>query len=203
MSNEAIVALDFESILVPEIWPYIAEQTGIEELRVTSREFPDFDALTERRLNILKEHRVGLSDIQSIIEMLEPLEGARAFLDDLRSKYEVVILSGGLDKFIEPLIRKIGNPPTICYALQTNPHELAGFKPVYKKEVVRAVKSRGRRVVAVGDSYVDIEMLKEADEGILFNASENIASEYPEFSSVRSYEDLKKRIEEATHPSEE
>lgn len=195
MKKHTIVALDFESILVPEIWPVISSETGIKELAVTSREFPDFHELTSRRIQILKERNLKVADIQAITEKLEPLSGAPGFLNKLRKKHQVVIISGGLDKFIDPLIKKLGHSTVFSYTLELeNSHEITGFKPLEKHDLVKSFKKPGIRLVAVGDSTLDIKMLEEADEGILFNAPDDVTVAFPQFPSLKTYEELEDEI---------
>jgi len=199
MKRPTIIALDFESILVPEIWPAIAKNTGIEELRATSREFPDFNELTKRRLSILRERSLNVEDIRVIVDKLQPLEGALEFLAELRSIYEVTILSGGLDKFIKPLSGKLGYPFVFSYFLEVDGSGgVIDFQSMEKTNVINAFKELGFNVVAVGDSYNDLDMLEIADVGILFNASRQLATEYPQFPACDIYEDLRGYIEEAT-----
>jgi len=198
MKKHTIVALDSESILIPEIWPVISNETGIKELAATSREFPDFHELTSRRIQILKEHNLTVADIQTIVEKLEPLSGAPEFLDKLREKYQVVIVSGTLDKFITPFLKKLGYPMVFSFFLETdNPHGIVGFKPTEKHEVIKSLKNLGFNVIGVGDSLNDIEMLKESDTSILFQASRETKAEFPELLTSESYEELETLIDKA------
>jgi len=198
MKKPTIIALDLESILVPEIWPTIAKETDIKELSVTSREFPDFNELTKRRLRILRERGLVVDDIRAIVDQLHPLDGASKFLTELRGSYEATILSGGLDKFIKPLVGKLGYPFVFSYFLDVDSSGGAvDFQPLKKTDVTEAFKELGFNVVAVGDSYNDIGMLEIADVGILFNASKKLAAEYPQFPTCDTYESLRDYIETA------
>jgi len=195
MEKLTLIALDLESVLVPEIWPAISNETGIKELAVTSREFPDFHQLTSRRIQILKERNFTVADIQTIVERLEPLNGALDFLNRLTDKYQVVIVSGGLDKFIEPLLKKLGRLTLFSYTLELgNPHEIAGFKALEKHDIVKSLKKPGTRVIAVGDSTLDTKMLEEADKGILFNAPGDVIAAFPQFPSLKTYKELEDEI---------
>ena len=192
MKKPVLIALDFESILVPEIWPVIASETGIEDLKATSREFPDFHELTRRRTKILGDNNLKVAEIQAIVNKLDPLHGALEFLSDIRKEHQVIVISGGLDKFIHPFYKKLNYPTVFTYFLETNEKdEAVDFMPLEKSEVVGAFKEIGYRIIAVGDSSIDVGMLEIADLGIFFNASEKIRGEYPDFPAVNTYEELK------------
>ncbi|MDR1647225.1 MAG: bifunctional phosphoserine phosphatase/homoserine phosphotransferase ThrH [Zoogloeaceae bacterium] len=196
-----IVCLDLEGVLVPEIWIEFAQRTGITELKRTTRDEPDYDKLMTYRLDLLKRHKLGLPDIQKVIAEMDPLPGAKAFLDALRVDYQLVILSDTFYEFAHPLMRKLGWPTLFCHSLET---DRAGFVTTYrlrmpnqKKEAVQRFKELRFTVVAAGDSYNDTAMLKEADGGILFSPPENVVQEFPQFPVVRTYDALRREIDAA------
>lgn len=196
-----IVCLDLEGVLVPEIWIAFAERTGITELRRTTRDEPDYDVLMKYRLDILARHELGLPSIQAVIAELGPMAGAKAFLDDLRRRYQVVILSDTFYEFAHPLMRQLGWPTLFCHSLETDER---GFVvdyqlrvPDQKREAVRHFKELNFRVVAAGDSYNDTTMLTEAHAGILFHPPEKLIREFPQFPVAHSYEDLRHEIDKA------
>lgn len=186
-----INCLDVEGVLLPEIWIAVSKKTGIEELRLTTRDIPDYDVLMKRRLKILKEHKIKLSDIQRVIATLKPLPGAKAFLDELRRKTEVILLSDTYYEFAMPLMEKLGSPVLFCNTLKV---DSKGYISGYvlrqkngKEKSVRGLKKLNFTVRAVGDSYNDITMLKAADQGVLFNPPPNIVREYPELGVAKDY----------------
>jgi len=193
-----IVCLDLEGVLIPEIWINFAERTGIEELRATTRDIPDYDVLMKQRLKILDEHGFGLPDIQAVIDEMGPLEGAREFLDWAREHFQVVILSDTFYEFAHPLMRQLGWPTLFCHRLEVNDegritdYKLRQEDP--KRASVKAFHSLKYRVIAAGDSYNDTTMLSEAEAGILIHAPQNVRDEFPQFPAVDSYEDLKREI---------
>jgi phosphoserine/homoserine phosphotransferase len=197
-----IACLDLEGVLVPEIWIAFAEKTGIKELRATTRDIPDYDVLMKQRLRILDEHNLGLPDIQAVIAEIKPLDGAPEFVDWLRERFQVVILSDTFYEFSQPLMRQLGFPALLCHKLETNEqgrvvdYKLRQANP--KRQSVLAFKSLYYRVIAAGDSYNDTTMLAEADAGILFHAPENVIREFPQFPAVHTYEDLKKEFIKAS-----
>lgn len=197
-----IACLDLEGVLVPEIWIAFAEKTGIEELRATTRDIPDYDVLMKQRLRILDEHNLGLPDIQAVIAEIKPLDGAREFIDWLRERFQVVILSDTFYEFAQPLMRQLGFPALLCHKLETDSkgrvvdYKLRQVNP--KRQAVLAFKTLYYRVVAAGDSYNDTTMLAEADAGILFHAPANVISEFPQFPAVHSFDDLKKEFIKAS-----
>lgn len=197
-----IACLDLEGVLVPEIWIAFAEQTGIKELRATTRDIPDYDVLMKQRLRILDEHNLGLPDIQAVIAAIKPLEGANEFVDWLRERFQVVILSDTFYEFAQPLMRQLGYPALLCHKLETAAngrvinYRLRQANP--KRQSVLAFKSLYYRVIAAGDSYNDTTMLAEADAGILFHAPENVIREFPQFPAVHTYADLKKEFIKAS-----
>jgi phosphoserine/homoserine phosphotransferase len=198
-----IAALDLEGVLVPEIWIAFAEKTGINELRATTRDIPDYDVLMKQRLRILDEHNLGLPDIQAVIAGIKPLDGAIEFVNWLRERFQVVILSDTFYEFSQPLMRQLGFPALLCHKLEVNEkgrvvdYKLRQVNP--KRQAVVAFKSLYYRVIATGDSYNDTTMLAEADAGILFHAPDNVIREFPQFPAVHSYEDLKKEFIKASN----
>ena len=196
-----IVALDLEGVLVPEIWIAFSERTGIPELRRTTRDEPDYDKLMRFRLDLLRRHRLGLPDIQKVIRELGPMPGAREFLDALRTRYQVVILSDTFYEFAMPLMAQLGMPTLFCHRLET---DAKGFVSAYhlrmpdqKRAAVKAFKALAFRVIAAGDSYNDTAMLGAADAGILFRPPQNVVDEFPQYPVVRDYGGLAARIDEA------
>ena len=193
-----ICCLDLEGVLVPEIWIKVSEKTKIKELRLTTRDIPDYDALMKRRLKILREKKIKLRDIQKVISTIKPLPGAKSFLDELRSKRQAIILSDTYYEFAMPLMKKLGYPSLFCNWLEV---DKAGFISNYclrqrngKEKAVLGLKSIGFKVYAAGDSYNDITMLKAADKGVLFNPPANIRKEFPEFSVTKNYYALLKAL---------
>ncbi len=196
-----IVCLDLEGVLVPEIWIAFSERTGIPELRRTTRDEPDYDKLMRGRLEILRRHRLGLPDVQKVIADMGPEPGARAFLDTLRTRYQVVILSDTFYEFAMPLMAQLGMPTLFCHRLET---DAAGFVSAYhlrmpdqKRAAVNAFKALRFKVIAAGDSYNDTAMLGAADAGILFRPPSNVIEEFPQYPVVREYDGLLARIDEA------
>jgi len=197
-----IVCLDLEGVLIPEVWIKFADATGIPELRVTTRDIPDYDVLMKRRLLILEEHKLGLPQIQEVVSGMEPLDGAVEFIAWLRTRFQVVILSDTYYEFVMPLIAKLGHPTLLCHRLET---DAAGLVVNYllrqvdpKRQAVKAFHGLNYKVIAAGDSYNDTTMLSEADAGILFHAPDNVIAEFPQFPAVHSYEDLKAEILQAS-----
>ena len=191
-----IACLDLEGVLVPEIWIAFAEHTGIDDLRATTRDIPDYDELMTQRLSILHQHKLGIAEIQKVIAQLSPLEGAREFVDWLRERFQVIILSDTFYEFSQPLMKQLGWPTLFCHRLGVDEQ---GFVQSYhlrqkdpKRQSVLALKTLYYRIIAAGDSYNDTTMLSEADAGILFHAPENVITEFPQFPAVHTYEDLKK-----------
>ncbi|SDW61994.1 bifunctional phosphoserine phosphatase/homoserine phosphotransferase ThrH [Marinobacter mobilis] len=190
-----LACLDLEGVLIPEIWIAFAEKTGIEELKATTRDIPDYDVLMTQRLRILDEHGYGLNEIQEVISTLEPLEGAREFLDWLRERFQVVILSDTFYEFAMPLMAKLGFPALLCHKLEVDENGritnylLRQRDP--KRQSVRAFQLLNYRVIAAGDSYNDTTMLAQAEAGILFHAPKNVIEEFPQFPAVHDFEELK------------
>ena len=198
--KQAIVTLDMEGVLTPEIWIAVAEKTGIAELRRTTRDEPDYDKLMQGRLAILDQHGLKLSDIQQVIATLPLLEGAKAFMDQLRSEVQVVILSDTFEQFAAPFMRQMGMPTLLCHTLIIENDRIANYKlrtPDQKRKAVAAFKSLNYRVIAAGDSFNDTTMLGEADAGFLFHAPHNIKEQFPQFKAVDEYDDLLALIRQA------
>ena len=194
-----IACLDLEGVLLPEIWIKFAEKTGVEELKLTTRDIPDYDELMNKRLSILKQNDFKLSDIKDVISTLEPLEGAIEFHQWLRSEFQVIILSDTFYQFVSPLMKKLDFPTLFCHQLVIdNDDSISGYKLRQangKQEAVKALQKLNFKVVAAGDSYNDIGMLKQADMGILFDPPENVISDYPQFSVSMGYADFQKKLE--------
>ena len=190
-----IACLDLEGVLVPEIWIGFAEETGITELRATTRDIPDYDVLMRQRLRILKDNNLGLTDIQSVISGMSPMKGAVEFVTWLKERFQLVILSDTFYEFSEPLMRQLGLPTLFCHRLIVDSngtitdYRLRQKDP--KRQCVKAFHSLNFRVIASGDSYNDTTMLSEAEAGILFRAPANVIEEFPQYPSVSSYEELK------------
>ncbi|MEH6637972.1 MAG: bifunctional phosphoserine phosphatase/homoserine phosphotransferase ThrH [Porticoccaceae bacterium] len=198
-----IACLDLEGVLIPEIWIAFAEKTGIDALRATTRDIPDYDVLMRQRLALLDQHGLGLNEIQEVIETLSPLEGAVEFVDWLRERFQVVILSDTFYEFSQPLMRQLGFPTLLCHKLEVDKsgkvvdYKLRQVNP--KRQAVLALKTLYYRIIAAGDSYNDTTMLAEADAGILFMAPDNVIAEFPQFPAVHSYEDLKREFIKASN----
>jgi phosphoserine/homoserine phosphotransferase len=196
-----LLCLDLEGVLVPEIWIGVAERTGIAELRVTTRDEPDYDKLMRRRLAILEREGLGLPDVQQVIDALGPLPGAREFLDWARERLQVLILSDTFYEFAHPLMRQLGWPTLFCNRLVVaGGGRIADYRlrqPDQKREAVRALHGLRFRVIAAGDSYNDTGMLAEADAGILFRPPDNVIREFPQFPVTRDYDELRAAVEAA------
>ena len=186
-----LVCLDLEGVLVPEIWINLAERAGVDALKATTRDIPDYDVLMRQRLALLDQHGLGLGDIQAVAAAMGPLPGARAFLDWLRERCQVIILSDTFYEFAEPLIEQLGRPTLFCHRIEAAPDgTVTGYTlrmRDHKRHAVAAFKGLNYRVTAVGDSYNDIAMLQEADRGILFHAPPHIAEEFSDFPSLHDY----------------
>ena len=195
-----IVCLDLEGVLVPEIWIAVADGTGIDALRATTRNIPDYDELMKRRLALMDENGLVLADVQAVVDKMGPLDGAAAFLGELRQDFQVVILSDTFYEFALPLMRQLNWPTLFCHRLETGPGgAVSGYKPRmkdHKRQAVRALRELNFRVTAAGDSYNDTGMLAEADRGILFQAPENVIEEFPQFPVVGTYAELSRAIRE-------
>jgi len=194
-----IVCLDLEGVLVPEIWINVSKTTGIEELKLTTRDISDYDVLMKKRLGILKEHSLTLKDIQKVIGTMDPLEGALDFLNQLREKTQVIILSDTFTQFASPLMKKLGWPTLFCNTLIIDENDAVADYQLRqkdgKKHAVEALKSLSFSVIAAGDSYNDVSMLKQADAGIFFRPPQTIAKEFPEFPVTTTYDQLMGEIQ--------
>ncbi len=191
-----LACLDLEGVLIPEIWIAVAEKTGIKKLRLTTRDIPDYDELMRGRLKILDENNLKLADIQEVIGTLSPLEGAKEFLAWLKSEFQVVILSDTFYQFAGPLMEKLEHPTLFCNELVVNSDgRIANYhlrQPDGKTKAVTALKGLNFQVIAAGDSYNDMGMLKVADAGILFRPPDNVIEEFPQFSVTHTYDEFKK-----------
>ena len=190
-----VACLDLEGVLVPEIWINVAEQTGISALRVTTRDEPDYDVLMKRRLQILAEHGLGLQDIQRVIGTLRPLDGALPFLEWLRERFQVLVLSDTFYEFAAPFMRQLGFPALFAHQLQVDGNgRVVDYRirmQDQKRQTVKALHGLNFRVIAAGDSYNDTAMLREADAGILFRPPPNVVREFPQFPVAQTYEELR------------
>lgn len=191
-----LACLDLEGVLIPEIWIDFAKRTGIEGLKATTRDIPDYDVLMRQRLKLLDENNLKLDDIQQVIATMEPLPGAREFLDWLRERFQVIILSDTFYEFSTPLMRQLGWPTLFCHRLEIDGQgRVANYRLRQKnpkQKSVEAFQSLNYRVIAAGDSYNDTTMLGAAEVGILFHAPDNVIAEFPQFQSVHTFEDLKR-----------
>jgi len=195
-----IACLDLEGVLTPEIWINVAERTGIEALRRTTRDEPDYDKLMQGRLRILAERGLGIRDIQQVIAAMEPLPGAMDFLAWLRERHQLVILSDTFYQFAKPLMRQLGEPTLFCNDLEIEGGRVVGYRlrqPDGKRRAVQALRTLNFATIAAGDSYNDTTMLAEADAGILFRPPDNVVAEFPQFPVTRSYEELRAAFERA------
>jgi phosphoserine/homoserine phosphotransferase len=190
-----VACLDLEGVLVPEIWINVALRTGIDELKRTTRDEPDYDKLMQQRIGILDRHGLKLADIQRVIGTIEPLEGAAGFLDWLRERFQVLILSDTFDQFSKPLMQKLGWPTLFCNTLGIDASgRIAGYRLRQKdgkRRAVVALQSLAFRVIAAGDSYNDTAMLAAADGGILFRPPDNVVREFPQFPVTKTYDELR------------
>jgi len=197
-----LACLDLEGVLIPEIWIKFAEKTGIESLKATTRDIPDYDELMTMRLAELAKHNLGLNEIQEVIATLSPLEGAQEFVDWLRERFQVIILSDTFYEFAGPLMKQLGYPTLLCHKLTVDgsgkvvDYNIRQANP--KRQSIVALKSLYYRTIAAGDSYNDTTMLAEADAGILFKAPDNVIEEFPQYPAVHTYDDLKKEFLKAS-----
>lgn len=196
-----VVCLDMEGVLVPEIWIAFANEVGIPELKRTTRDEPDYDKLMKYRLDILKEHNLGLNEIQAVIEKIDVMEGAKEFLDELRCVTQVIILSDTFEQFAAPLMRKLGMPTIFCNTLEVAENgEIAGYKMRCEKSkltTVKALQSCGFETIAAGDSFNDLGMILASKAGFLFKSTEQIKKDYPELQAFEEYDDLLAAIKSA------
>ena len=198
-----IACLDLEGVLVPEIWIDFAEKTGINELRATTRDIPDYDVLMKQRLRLLRDNNLGLADIQSVISTMSPIDGAIDFVSWLKERFQLIILSDTFYEFSEPLMRQLRFPTLFCHRLivdsngNITDYKLRQKDP--KRQCVKAFHSLNYRVIASGDSYNDTTMLSEAEAGIFFRAPKNVIEEFPQYPSVTSYDELRREFIKASN----
>ncbi len=195
-----VACLDLEGVLVPEIWINVAERTGIEALRRTTRDEPDYDKLMHYRLAILEKHGIGIGQIQDVIGGMGPMPGAREFLDWLRERHQVVILSDTFYQFAAPLMRQLGHPTLFCHDLVIEGDRVAGYRlrqPDGKRHAVEALRGLHFQTIAAGDSYNDTAMLGAAHAGILFRPPDNVVAEFPQYPVTREYDELRSAFERA------
>ncbi|MBC8206242.1 MAG: bifunctional phosphoserine phosphatase/homoserine phosphotransferase ThrH [Kiritimatiellales bacterium] len=197
-----IACLDLEGVLVPEIWINVAERTGIDALRATTRDISDYDVLMRQRLKILNEHNLKLVDIQDVIAGMGPMKGAREFLDELRHNFQVIILSDTFYDFAAPLMKQLGHPTLLCHRLHIDDDgRVVDYHlrmPDQKREAVMSLHHLHFKVIAAGDSYNDTSMLSEADCGILFRPPQNVIDEFPQFPVTTNYEELMAAFKQAS-----
>ena len=195
-----IVCLDLEGVLVPEIWIAFSEASGVPELRLTTRDEPDYDKLMQYRLRILREHGLGLNEIREVIGKIDPMDGAKEFLDELREVTQVLILSDTFEQFAGPLMKKLGRPTIFCNSLEVaESGEVTGYRlrtAKTKLSTVRALQSVGFETIAAGDSFNDLEMIKASRAGFLFRSTEQIKKDHPELPAFEEYGDLLSAIKE-------
>lgn len=196
--KSVIIAMDLEGVLVPEIWIAVAEKTGIEKLRLTTRDISDYDLLMKGRLEILKQNNLTLSDIQNVIDTLDPMPGAKEYIEWAKQNFQLIILSDTFYEFSAPLMKKLNNPTIFCHSLETDSEKfITDYKlrqTDAKRKSVIALKSLDFFVVSIGDSYNDTTMLGEADAGILFQPPQNVVDEFPQYPVVTKYDQLQKTI---------
>jgi phosphoserine/homoserine phosphotransferase len=195
-----IACLDLEGVLVPEIWVAFAEATGIDELRRTTRDEPDYGRLMDFRMRVLEEHGLGIREIQDVIATIDPLPGARDFLDRLRSEMQAVIISDTFEEFAQPLMRKLGWPTIFCNSLEVRDGMVVGVRmrcPESKLTTVRALQSAGMQTIATGDSYNDLAMIRASKAGFLFRTTEQIRRDNPDLPALETYDELLRAFEDA------
>ncbi len=200
MKRQKLVTLDVEGVLTPEVWVNLAIRTGIEALMVTTREVRDYDLLMKKRLAILDEHGLKMSDISAVLATLEPLGGARDFLDDLRADYSVVLLSDTFSQFAAPLMAQLGQPSILCHQLEVVDDHIDDFViriPDHKRRSVEAFRSLNYHVLSAGDAYNDLAMIRAANSGALFLAPDNVIDENPDLPAFDNYGDLRAWIDDA------
>lgn len=196
-----VVCLDLEGVLIPEIWVNVAERTAIDELKLTTRDIADYDQLMQHRLKVFDQHDLGLELIQDVIASLEPLAGAKAFLDQLRTDYQLIILSDTFYQFATPFMKQLDWPTLFCHRLQVDDSgRIVDYhlrQTDQKRQSVKALHDLNFKVVAAGDSYNDTSMLTEADQGILFCPPQNVVTEFPQFPVTLNYQQLRQQIDNA------
>ena len=197
-----LACLDLEGVIIPEIWINFAERTGIDELRLTTRDISDYDELMQKRLGILREHGLGLPDIQEVISGMKPLDGAAEFLDWVKEHFQLIILSDTFYEFAEPFMRQLDWPTIFCHRLETDAEgKVVNYhlrQPDQKRQAVKALHGLNFRVIAAGDSYNDTTMLGEADAGILFCPPDNVIEEFPQFPVTRTYAEMQAEFVKAS-----
>jgi phosphoserine/homoserine phosphotransferase len=201
-AHQTIVTLDLEGVLIPEIWIAVAEATGIPELRRTTRDEPDYDLLMRQRLAILDQHGLTMSAIETVISTLQPLPGAVDFLNALRERTQVIILSDTFEQFGRPFMRQLGMPTLFCHRLIVENDRIVDFElrqVDQKRHAVEAIKGLNYRIVAAGDSYNDTAMLTAADAGFLFHAPDNVKKEFPQFQALDEFAELLEAINKSLH----
>lgn len=197
-----IACLDLEGVLIPEIWIKFAEKTGIEELKLTTRDISDYDELMQHRLKVLDKHGLTLSAIQDVIAELEPMDGALEFINWLRERFQVIILSDTFYQFSAPFMKQLGWPTLFCHQLEVENDRIVGYtlrQKDPKRQSILALGTLYYRTIAAGDSYNDTTMLSQANAGILFKSPQNVIDEFPQFPAVHEYEDLKKEFIKASN----
>jgi phosphoserine/homoserine phosphotransferase len=197
-----LACLDLEGVIIPEVWINFAERTGIDELRLTTRDISDYDELMQKRLGILREHGLGLPDIQEVISGMKPLDGAAEFLDWVKEHFQLIILSDTFYEFAEPFMRQLDWPTIFCHRLETDAEgKVVNYhlrQPDQKRQAVKALHGLNFRVIAAGDSYNDTSMLGEADAGILFCPPDNVIEEFPQFPVTRTYAEMQAEFVKAS-----
>jgi phosphoserine/homoserine phosphotransferase len=191
--HQTLVTLDLECVLIPEVWIAVAERTGLEVLTRTTRDEPDYDVLMRYRLDILEQNGLTMSLIEDVISGLEPLDGAKQFLDELRTQTQVIILSDTFEQFARPFMRQLGWPTVFCHRLVVDDDRITDYElrqPDQKRKSVQAFHGLNYKVIAAGDSYNDTTMLNEADAGFLFHAPDNVVAEFPQFPAINTFDEL-------------
>jgi phosphoserine/homoserine phosphotransferase len=193
-----LVCSDLEGVFVPEIWVSVSQHTGIDELKLTTREISDYNVLMKRRLELLQKYGLTLRDVQNVISLLKPLPGALEFIDWLRTQTQLIVVTDSFTEFAEPLIRQLGRPTLLCHHLTTDKEGIIRDYNLRqedaKRHVVDALHSLMYKVIAIGDSYNDISMLRKADHGILYNPPQNVADEHPDLEVIKTYQSLRRVI---------
>src|ERR1035437_5218943 len=201
-----IVCSDLEGVFVPEIWVNVSSNTGIDELKLTTRDISDYNVLMKRRLELLQKYALTLRDVQNVISLLKPLPGALEFIDWLRTKTQLIVVSDTFSEFADPLIRQLGRPTLFCHHLTTDSEgNITDYnlrQDDGKKHVVEALQSLNYKVIAIGDSYNDISMLRKADNGILYTPPQNVADEHKDIQVVKTYASLKRIISQLLNGEE-
>ena len=201
-----LVCSDLEGVFVPEIWVSVSQHTGIDELKLTTREISDYNVLMKRRLELLQKYGLTLSDVQNVISLLKPLPGALEFIDWLRTQTQLIVVTDSFTEFAEPLIRQLGRPTLLCHHLTTDKEGIIRDYNLRqedaKRHVVDALHSLMYKVIAIGDSYNDISMLRKADHGILYNPPQNVADEHPDLEVIKTYQSLRRVISQIINDEE-